>query len=294
MNLSLRRVVSGLRSRAPKLMALLEGELPMVEPANLIRTGSASWEGLIPGTIFQTWEDRLFGKTHARVLEKFRALNPEFDFAFFDRNERDAYMAEFYANHPILEVYKRAKIGSMKVDIWRYCIIFERGGLYFDINKCIEAPLNQIIRLNDESIISFESNLLADVRPRDSSACLPLECSQLVKRVLLYSDRPLLNWGFGFVAGHPFLESVIQNIVTDAPYYQGKVFRNARDPVIELTGPHMFTRSVYQALERNPDINFRQIGIDFEGFGNPNVKGSWVRYVTSKSYARSHGVVVLE
>lgn len=289
----IQRLVNVLRARIPKLMAFLEGELPMVRPENLVRPASKKWRGQIPASVYQAWETDCFGKTHARGLERFRALNPECSFYLFDRAARDSYMEEFYSSHPIFPIYKNANVGSMKVDIWRYCILHERGGIYFDINKCINIPLVDVLNLDDVAVVSYESNLFMDVRPRDISACLPLEPTENVQKILSHTDKPFLNWGLAFCPRHPFLERTIQNIVSYAPIYRGKRFRNARDPVIELTGPHMLTRSIYHVLDENPEVSFRQMGIDFNGQGNPNMDGSWVRYATSKSYARSHNVIVL-
>ncbi|MBS0543622.1 MAG: hypothetical protein JSR40_07780, partial [Proteobacteria bacterium] len=60
----------------------LTNELPLQLVAD--REKLQAVEQSIPTTVYQTWEDRYFGKTHARELEKFRDINPELSFVIFD------------------------------------------------------------------------------------------------------------------------------------------------------------------------------------------------------------------
>lgn len=266
----------------------------MVEvSAQRLHTGSVG-AIRIPQTVYQTWDSNLFGRTHAAGLKRFREMNPEFDFYRYSSSDMDDFMNSQYAGQDICSVYLNAKIPAMKADIWRYCVVYKNGGFYFDINKCINVPLMELVGADDAAVISFESNLLVNVRPKDESACLPIPLNASARNLLQYTDRPILNWGFGFESGHPFLKRTIDNIVKHADYFKGKVFNNVRDPVIELTGPHMFTRSIYQVLDQYPSTLFRQLGIDFNGSGIPNMPGSWVRYAASASYVRSHGQSILD
>lgn len=248
----------------------------------------------IPQVLYQTWDTNEFGRTHALGLRSFREKNPQFDFYRYSTSDMDDFMNTEYKGHEIRNIYINAKFPAMKADIWRYCVVYKNGGFYFDINKCTVAPLIQLVGADDAGVISFESNLLTNVRPRDKGAYLPMPLSDSAKHRLQYTNRPILNWGFGFEAGHLFLERTIDNIVKYADYFKGKRFNNVRDPIIELTGPHMFTRSIYEVLDECPDTSFKQIGIDFNGYGVPNMPGSWVRYATSASYVRSHGQSILD
>ena len=45
----------------------------------------------------------------------------------------------------------------------------------------------------------------------------------------------------------------------------------------------MFTKTIWETLESNREINFKQMGIDFQN--NENIiKGSWSRYIHKPSY----------
>ena len=50
----------------------------------------------IPKIVYQTWENRFFGKTHFKELIKFRNLNQNYSFLLFDKQKRDSYMQEHW------------------------------------------------------------------------------------------------------------------------------------------------------------------------------------------------------
>jgi len=267
------------------VMAHLMGELPLVSVTNLyqkvsLRSGlDIATEFGIPKNIYQTWMQPALGKSHAAALAHFKALNPDFSFWLYDSKDMDAYMLEFYGAHPIFEIYTNAQFGPLRTDIWRYCILFERGGFYFDINKMVEAPLNTIVDPTDVAVISYEKNLLPTYLPQGPG-------------VLTQPDRLILNWGFGFAKGHPILAAVINNIVADYPKFKNAHVPNVKEAVLNLTGPHQLTKTIHE-LAASSKLSMREAGIDFYGHGNANVHGSWVRYAAMPSYSRAtDGVIV--
>ena len=46
----------------------------------------------IPCTVYQTWTNNLFGKTHSESIANWRAKNPDLSFRLFDDTARDTYM----------------------------------------------------------------------------------------------------------------------------------------------------------------------------------------------------------
>lgn len=109
----------------------------------------------IPNDVYQTWETRTVRRTHAAEIQKFRELNPEMNFYLFDREDRDRYMCENWAKHEILEIYQRSRFKPMQADIFRYAILFQRGGYYFDINKACARPL---LSLHGHDATAFITN----------------------------------------------------------------------------------------------------------------------------------------
>jgi mannosyltransferase OCH1-like enzyme len=84
-------------------------------------------------------------RTLAREINKFRKMNPDVKFYLYDDSEVNRYMKRFYGQHKIYEIFKKAKYWQIKTDIFRYCILFERGGFWLDIKSIINVQLSKIL-----------------------------------------------------------------------------------------------------------------------------------------------------
>lgn len=283
----LKRFYASALIRYPAFMARLLGEWPLVSVADCYRRPEEGGQEppcelsqAIPANVYQTWIHPKLGPTHASAIAKFKHINSSYTFWFYNSKEMDEYMRFFYGHHPIFEIYQKALFGPVKTDIWRYCILCERGGFYFDINKMVDVPLKNIVCSTDRALISYEKNHLPDRISKGPD-------------VLLHPDRLVLNWGLAFVKNHPILQRVLQNIVTDYPLFKGVSFAHVKSAVLDFTGPHQLTKTIHQ-LVLEGDVSIHEVGMDFEGYGNPNIKGSWVRYACLPSYSRHQGGMIVQ
>jgi len=237
----------------------------------------------IPAQCFQTAEVRRFGRRHHAALQELRALNPELHFLLFDAHQRDRYMAEHWGDQPIGALYRRARFGAMRADIFRYCVVFERGGFYLDINKLVVAPLLTFLGAEDRGLICFENNWCQLPAP-----------PQAAQR-LQHSSRYVVQWGFGFAPRHPILEAMINNICSYAPSYMGTSFAEPSEAIRSLTGPGLFTQTVRHYFEHNVGAEICQAGIDFnQSLRSP--AGKQVMYLQRPHYkdARDERIFSLE
>jgi mannosyltransferase OCH1-like enzyme len=226
----------------------------------------------IPPLVYQTWEEKRFGKRHAKSIEKFRQRNRDLDFHLFDRSERDEYMEREWKSTKIQELYTRARFGALRADIFRYCIIFQRGGYYFDISKGLDCSLTSLHSPEAEGVITYESNPALDL---DSSG-------------LLKQPRHLVNqWGFGFVQDHELLRLHIESIEKNAGDYLNKIFPNPKLAILNLTGPRAFTQTVRDFAKSQGIAGLEELGIDFYGHGIYSLHGAGARFLVSRSYAHA-------
>jgi len=232
------------------LACQLASEFPLesLHDRAAIHAASAS---AIPAQCFQTAEVRRFGRCHHAALEELRALNPELHFLLFDAHQRDRYMAEHWGDQPIGALYRRARFGAMRADIFRYCVVFERGGFYLDINKLVVAPLRTFLQAGDRGLISFENNWCQLPAP-----------PQAAQR-LQHPNNYVVQWGFGFAPRHPILEAMINNICSYAASYMGISFAEPSEAIRSLTGPGLFTQTVRHYFEHNNGAEICQAGVDF-------------------------------
>jgi mannosyltransferase OCH1-like enzyme len=273
--------------RYPELAARLLGEYPLVKIAehNALQSKSAVPDGAIPQVVYQTWDTRFLGKTHAAALERFRAQNPEFAFVLITKAERDAFMEAEYAEHPILEIYRRGQFGPLKVDIWRYCFIYKRGGIYFDINKCLKQPIRKQLPPDATAWLSYETTL-GELFP-------PLHAIQWMQ----HPNNLLANWAFGFSAGHPMLAKTIDLICAYYPMFEGKVFAQPKNAIVKFTGPVMLTLAWHEHLQSINDPtalnDVCQADIDFNWQADTNMPRSWVRYAQIPAYTREKNRLIV-
>jgi mannosyltransferase OCH1-like enzyme len=104
----------------------------------------SNYNSVIPFNIFQTWHSKELPPLMNRIVEKIKVINPEFFYHLFDDND----CREFIKNNfepTILNAYDSLIPGAYKADLWRYCVLFIKGGIYLDIKY---APINNFKFIN--------------------------------------------------------------------------------------------------------------------------------------------------
>lgn len=255
-------------------------ETPLFEMENINPPPGNAF--IIPNVVYQTWETRFLPRSLAASINDFRAINPGLGFFVYDNKDSDDFMHSAFVGTDVLKLYNAMLWGPGKADLFRYCVLFARGGYYFDINKMCDAPLQKLHSPNDTALISFERNLVG-ITP-DLSIARYLKCP----------ERFFLQWGFGFVRGHRILELAIELAVEHAYMFRGKDFLVPKDAVISFTGPGLFTKAVCTFFKEVGDCqNICQLGIDFDGHGVFGVRGSWARNVQVPYYGNYRDMPIL-
>jgi mannosyltransferase OCH1-like enzyme len=89
----------------------------------------------IPLHIYQTWRTKSLPPKMQECVDTLKQLNPEFQYHLFDDND----CADFIKNNFDEDVYDAFNTlipGAYKADLWRYCILYKKGGIYLDIKFC--------------------------------------------------------------------------------------------------------------------------------------------------------------
>lgn len=227
---------------------------------------------VIPPYVYQTWENNYFGKTHHKQILKFRNLNRDLSFILYDKKKRDIYMKKNWSHHLIYNVYNQVKLGVMESDIFRYCILFDRGGYYFDISKGCTVRLRSLHDRDTEVLISNE--------PVD--CIIPPENSLF--NILKFPHNNFLTWGLGFKKNHLIPKMMIEAISEDYIHYENKIFDWPKLGVLSLTATGQFTKIIRKYLMNNSYDKIKQSGIYFEGNGIFSMKGCRVRHHLVPSY----------
>lgn len=205
----------------------------------------------IPSVLYQTGESKRITAPHFRRLKTFRNLNGDLDHLFFDANARLSYMEAYWTDRKILDVYKNSLFGQLQADIFRYCIVFDRGGYYCDLNKSLRAPFTSFHPAKAVGLISFETNL-ATTQP-----------SNRLPGGILHPRHQILQWSFGFEPQHPILAEIIEDIEKAHSNYAGRVFSSPKAAILSLSGPQAFTRAVWKVARGSGLANITQVDFDF-------------------------------
>lgn len=262
LSVSLRKLVRKIRPSNP---------VQLVNVSDI--TGSSGRTQAIPRVVYQTAESGEVHPTHFKAIQHFRSLNDDLDFVFFDKDSRDTYMQQNWTNHPILRVYQRSKFGQMKADIFRYCIIFDKGGYYIDFNKGVEGRITEFHPPAATGLVSYETNPEL-IFPEFETA-----------RELQNPFNLVMQWAFGFTAGHGLLSLLIQRIVDTEPFFRGHSFRDPKSALLTLTATGMFTQVFREYVKMNGLDGISEAGVDFNGKGIFRLRGSKLLWKEGEHYS---------
>lgn len=226
----------------------------------------------ITPVVYQTWINKYFGKTHFNSLKKFRSLNPDLSFKIFTDQDMEEYMENNWGKNEIYKIFKNALIGPLKTDIFRYCILYDKGGYYFDISRGCKIPLSKLHDQYTSMIISYE----------DTECYIPPKDQTIFR--LKKPFNHFLQWGLAFEKNHKFLELLLKEITNNYFFYKGKVFKNPKLAILNFTGPGMYTYVMRNYLSKYGLDGAKELDVKFDRQGIFKIKGSQFRYHKIKSY----------
>jgi inositol phosphorylceramide mannosyltransferase catalytic subunit len=186
----------------------------------------------IPRRIIQVWGKAVDLPLLARAaMTNVQLLNPDFEHLFFDDPKIEEFIdTEFPEYRPVFDSFA-ARIQSY--DLFRYLAVYHFGGFYFDTDVLLASGLDDLLGFS--CVFPFEQLSVH---------------SFLLKKYGM--DWELGNYGFGAVAGHPFLQAIIQNCVRAQrdPEWAGAMMKSIprmfRDEyfVQDTTGPGLVSRTL--------------------------------------------------
>jgi mannosyltransferase OCH1-like enzyme len=147
---------------------------------------------LVPRVIHQTWFEPVTKEAYpnmSRLIESFRQSGWEYE--FYD----DDKAAQFLSAHfppAVREAYDAIIPGAFKADLFRYCVLLIRGGIYADMDILLESNLDEAI----DGSIGF---MTAQDSPGET----------------IGHRSCLWNGLMATAPGHVFLAQTIQNVVNN-------------------------------------------------------------------------------
>ena len=174
---------------------------------------------MIPKHIFQTHKSLEYLRSNHELFKAAFSWynNKGYTYKFYTDKDCDTFMKQKFPE--IYPLYAKLHLPVMKADLWRYCVIYEYGGIYADVDTILLCT--------------------PDIFIRDKDLVIAPE----------HSDH-MCQWAFAAPAKSPVLKYVIDHVVAQIKhsFYDGKHF------VLNTTGPGAFTIGIMQFLHRHSDV----------------------------------------
>lgn len=207
----------------------------------------------IPKQIFRTHSTLVVPRAfYQEAHESWIRLNPHYRMEWVSNEEQRAFMESFGARE--YAAYQALTVGAYKCDLWRLCILFQRGGVYADSYTVLHRPLDNV--LNNKLLRGFGTS--------------PHQLISLTDR---YGG--IHNGFIACTAGHPMVRVAIDWICTNIET------RNYGINTLDITGPTALNRAFYFASGRGGIAGRRRIGWNRPGVSPDH---EWYLFEFSAAY----------
>ena len=191
------------------------------EPPNILiskRTSKVKRNNIrVPLIIYQTWHTKILPPKMKECVDKLKRDNPEFEHHLYDLDDCRQFIKMNFSKE-ILETYDSLVPISYKSDLWRFCVLYKRGGVYLDIKYQCENGFKLLeMTYEDETFtldrpyanpgITFEKELEIFNRSDFYNGVKPMITDWKNKQIGLVTT-PLVS-----VPGNPIFMDCINQIV---------------------------------------------------------------------------------
>lgn len=125
-------------------------------PRSVEAQKTAPREQNIPRTIYQTFDEVGVTPNIFRASTSWRQRNPSYRYLFYDTNARLDFLQSHFGDR-VVKAYQKLIPSRYREDLWRYCLLYEWGGVYVGIDTSCVVDLSQIISQTDSCVVCVES-----------------------------------------------------------------------------------------------------------------------------------------
>lgn len=207
-------------------------------------TRATEKKNVIPLNIFQTWHTLDLPIKMKENIELIKNQNPEFSYYLYDDEMCRDFIKDTF-DGDVLFAFDKLKPGAYKADLWRYCVLYIKGGIYLDVKYKLVNGF-KLINLTDKEYYVRDRIYSIDGKNNKAGvyqallSCIPgnkmiLECIQKIVENCkndIYNDNDL------GVTGPHLLESCSNeqiNITQLELYFTGNSIINSSNNNVILT-----------------------------------------------------------
>jgi len=162
-----------------------------------------TYNSVIPLNLYTCWHTKELPTLLKNTNEILIAENPEFNHYLYDENEcRDFIQHHF--SQDVVNAYNSLIPCSYKSDLWRFCILYINGGIYYDIKfRCLNGFKFIALTENELFVKDMQENcvLTGLIVSKPGNAILKKCIDQIVVNVQtrFYGKNPLYPTGPGLL-----------------------------------------------------------------------------------------------
>ena len=155
------------------------------------------YEPVIPLNLFTCWHTKDLPQLMRENYEKIKGNHPNFNHYLYDEYECENFIKDNF-EIDVLNAYKSLIPSSYKSDLWRYCILYINGGIYFDIKFGCVNNFNFITLTENEHFVRDRelwggtlTGLIA-VKPRNKilfNCIMDIDLNKLKNIMAIYGEK---------------------------------------------------------------------------------------------------------
>ena len=84
-------------------------------------------------------------------------LNKDYDQVIYTDEQINDYVLSNYDSE-VYKAFNKLTVMTAKVDFWRYLILYQKGGIYLDIDSTINSKISTFLNEDDDALITAETN----------------------------------------------------------------------------------------------------------------------------------------
>ncbi len=216
---------------------------------------------MIPRFVFQTFPTNKLPEPYLLNLYKNKKISQDWDFILYD----DASILDFINKEYGSEMFKRYKrinpsYGAARADLFRYLLMYKKGGIYIDIKVNLTRSLSEVIRNDDVFLLGRWPD------------CGEPQYSKFGRYSQIADPNgEFQQWFIACEASHPFLKAVIQQVCLNIDSYDSKIYGAGRWGTLNTTGPIPYTNAITPILNNHPHRivrSFTDLGAKYSMFND--------------------------
>lgn len=176
-------------------------------------------------------------------VDALRAQNPDWVHRLYDDDAAEAFIANQYGSEMLRDYLSiDPSYGAARADFFRYLVVYRLGGVYLDLKSTFLRPIDTVLTPDDSYLISQWRNTAGE----------PHEGNGLHSELPGIPGGEFQQWHVIAAPEHPFLERVVERVVSGIHHYRARKETIGWKGVLNLTGPIAYTQAIAPVLQHHP------------------------------------------